>query len=1012
MRLADTFARHRRSLLALLTMAMVAGLFAGFGLPVGLFPNIPFPRIAVSIEAGDRPIDQMATVITRPLEQAVRAVPGVTDLRSTTSRGAADLKVSFAWNSDMNLAFQRTEAALARAAALLPPGVTFKVRRMDPTVFPVAAYSLTSTVAGPVALRRYADLTLAPLLTAIPGVARVESQGGARAEYRVEADPERLRALGLSLADVSQALSAANIQEADGKLEDRGKLYLTLADSRLTSQSDIENVVIKSAGGGVIRLGDIARVGLTGAPNWVRVTADGRDAVLVQVYQQPSGDTVRLVRDVAGVFAKAASDAPAGLKVSGWYDQSELIKTSARGLAEAIAVGAILAALVLLVFLRNIGVTVVAVVVVPAVLALTTLALRLTGQSFNIMTLGGMAAAIGLIIDDAIVMIEHMERRVARAPDDPLGSMRLAAQEFLRPLAGSSAATVLIFLPLAFLTGVTGAFFKALSLTMAIALTASFLLAWLVVPILMERLYRRGSAHQRRESRLAIGYRRALETTISRAWIAPAVMIPLAAIGVLSFLTLPSGFMPKLDEGGFILDYIAPPGSSLSETDRLVRQIETVLRATPEVATYSRRTGAQLGGDLTESNVGDFFVRLKPPPRRPIEAIMDEVRGEVAEQVPGVDIDTAQLMEDLIGDLTAVPQPIEVKLYSEDEALLRNTAGRVAKLLEGVPGLAEVRDGVVVVGDALDVHVDLARAALEGITPADASRQISALLSGDVATQVQSGPQLVDVRVWIPPSDRDRVSKIGALPLRAADGHVFPLSHIARVDILRGQPELTREGGRRMIAVTARVVGRDMGSAAKDVQRMMNGADTLPAGITFAMGGLFAEQQSAFAGLAAVFVAALAIVTVLLLLLYENFRIVASIIAMPIMAACFVGAGLWLAGVELNIMALMGVTMVVGIVTEVAIFYFTEFDSLMAEGVPPSRALIEAGVNRFRPIAMTTLAAILALTPLALGSSMQQPLAIAIIAGLIAQGPLVLLIMPALYRLIGGVAAERVGGGA
>ncbi len=1010
MSLADTFARHRRSLLALLAIAIVGGVVAGFGLPVGLFPNIAFPRVAVSIEAGDRPIDQMAAVITRPFEQAVRAVPGVTDLRSTTSRGAADLKVSFAWNSDMNLALQRTEAALARAAALLPPGVTFQVRRMDPTVFPVAAYSLTSAVAGPVALRRYADLTLTPLLTAIPGVARVESQGGAQAEYRVEADPQRLRALGLSLADVSQALSAANIQEADGKLEDRGKLYLTLADSRLTGQNDIENVVIKSAAGGVIRLGDIARVGLTGAPNWVRVTADGRDAVIVQVYQQPSGDTVRLVRDVAAVFARAATAAPAGLKVSGWYDQSELIKTSARGLAEAIAVGALLAALVLLVFLRNIGVTVVAVVVVPAVLALTTLALKLTGQSFNIMTLGGMAAAIGLIIDDAIVMIEHMERRVAQSPDDRVGAMRLAAQEFLRPLAGSSAATVLIFLPLAFLTGVTGAFFKALSLTMAIALSASFVLAWLVVPILMERLYRRAGAHQRRESRLANGYRRALETTTSRAWIAPVVMIPLAAIGVVSFLTLPSGFMPKMDEGGFILDYIAPPGSSLSETDRLVRQIGTVLRATPEVATYSRRTGAQLGGDLTESNVGDFFVRLKPPPRRPIETIMDEVRGKVAEQVPGVDIDTAQLMEDLIGDLTAVPQPIEVKLYSEDEALLRTTAERVAKSLEGVPGLAEVRNGVVVVGDALDIHVDLARAALEGVTPAEASKQISALLSGDVATQVQSGPLLIDVRVWIPPSDRDRVSKIAGLPLRAADGHVFPLSHIASVDILRGQPELTREGGRRMIAVTARVVGRDMGSAAKDVQRMMNGAGNLPAGVGFEMGGLFAEQQSAFAGLAAVFAAALAIVTVLLLLLYENFRIVASIIAMPMLAACFVGAALWMAGVELNIMALMGVTMVVGIVTEVAIFYFTEFDTLVDEGVPPSRALIEAGVNRFRPIAMTTLAAILALAPLAMGSSMQQPLAIAIIAGLIAQGPLVLLIMPALYRLIGGTAAAPADG--
>ncbi|MEP6967518.1 MAG: efflux RND transporter permease subunit, partial [Pseudomonadota bacterium] len=986
MRFADVAARHRRSLLALLVLAIVAGGVAGLGLPVGLFPNIAFPRIAVAIEAGDRPIEQTEAVVTRPLEQAVRAVPGVTSLRSTSSRGAAELKVNFAWNSDMNLALQRTEAALARAVATLPPGVTFTARRMDPTVFPVAAYSLTSGRVGPVALRRYAELTLTPLLTAIDGVARVDSLGGGRGEYRVEADPERLRAYGLSLADVTSALAGANVLQAAGKLEDRGKLFLTLTDSGLTSASDIEKVVVKSAGGGVIRLGDVAQVRLTGAPTWLRVTADGRDAVSVQIYQQPSGDTVRIVRDVAAVFATARATAPPGLKVSAWYDQSELIKTSAVGLAEAIAIGAVLAALVLLVFLRNLGVTLAAVVVVPVVLALTTLALRLTGQSFNIMTLGGMAAAIGLIIDDAIVMIEHMERRLAEAPEGRLETLRAAAAEFSRPLAGSSAATILIFLPLAFLTGVTGAFFKALALTMAIALIASFLIAWLVVPILVERLYRKAQPVHRRASALASHYRRVLQRATAAPWIAALVMAPLAAAGILAFLALPSGFIPKMDEGGFILDYVTPPGTGVAETDRLMRQIETVLEATPEVVTYSRRTGAQLGGALTESNTGDFFVRLKAPPRRGIEKVMDEVRGKVLARVPGVDVETAQLIEDLIGDLTSVPQPIEVKLYGEDETLLHATAAEVAKRIGGVRGVTEVRSGVVVAGDALDIHIDLARAALEGVAPEEAARQIGALQSGQVATQIQTGALLTDVRVWIPPERRDRASLLADLPLRAADGHILPLSRIATVETLAGQAEIEREGGRRMVPVTARVVGRDLGSAAKDVRRALSRGGVLPAGVTFEMGGLFAEQQSAFLGLAAVFAAALAIVTVLLLLIYENFRIVAAIVAMPLMAACAVGAGLWLVGVELDIMALMGLTMVIGIVTEVAIFYFTEYDSLVAAGAPPRQALVDAGANRLRPIAMTTLAAILALAPLALGSSMQKPLAIAIIAGLIAQG--------------------------
>ncbi len=1003
MRFADALARHRRSLLALVTIAIVGGVLAGFSLPVGLFPNIAFPRIAVTIEAGDRPIDQMATVITRPMEQAVRAAPGVTSVRSVTSRGAADLKVSFGWNTDMNLALQRTESALARASAALPPGVTFVVRRMDPTVFPVAAYSLTSLSAGPVALRRYADLTLAPLLTAVPGVARVDSLGGGQGEYRVDADPGRLRAYGLTVADVTAALSAANVLAATGKLEDRGKLFLTLSDSRLTSAADIDNVVLKTAGGGIVRLGDVATTRLTSAPSWMRVTADGRPAVSVQIYQQPSGDTVRIVREVAAVFAKVKATAPPGLRVSGWYDQSELIKSSAQGLAAAIAIGAVLAALVLLVFLRNLHITAVAVVVVPAVLAITTLALKLLGQSFNIMTLGGMAAAIGLVIDDAIVMIEHMERRLGEHPGDRLAAMRAGAAEFFRPLAGSSAATILIFLPLAFLTGVTGAFFKALSLTMAIALAASFLLAWLVVPFLMERLYRETTPIQRPRTRARQDYRRALERTTSAPWIAAAVMIPLVVVGLWAFLTLPSGFMPKMDEGGFILDYITPPGTSLTESDRLVRQIEGVLAATPEVVTYSRRTGAQLGGDLTESNVGDFFVRLKPLPRRPIETVMDEVRGRVQAGSPGIDVETAQLIEDEIGDLTAVPQPIEVKLYGEDQALLHATAAQVAARLEKVRGIEEVRDGVVVAGDALNVHIDLARAALEGIAPAEASRQITALLSGEVATQIQSGVLLTDVRVWIPAGQRDRVSAIADLPLRAADGHIFSLSRIATVETLAGQAEIDREGGRLMVPVTARVVGRDLGSAASEARHRIAASGVLPAGVTFEMGGLYAEQQSAFRGLALVFVAALAVITVLLLLLYENFRIVGAIVAMPLMAACAVAVGLRVVGVELNIMALMGLTMVIGIVTEVAIFYFTEYDSLVEGGVAPARALIDAGANRLRPIAMTTIAAILALAPLALGSSMQKPLAIAIIVGLIAQGPLVLLVMPAFYRLIGGL---------
>ncbi|HXQ17626.1 MAG TPA: efflux RND transporter permease subunit [Caulobacteraceae bacterium] len=1010
MTFAERLAAHRRSLLALLAIVVFAGVAFGVGLPVGLFPNIAFPRISIVIDAGDRPIDQMDVAITRPLAQAVRAVPGVLDLRSTTSRGSAELEVNFAWGSDMDLALQRTQSALSQASSKLPPGVTFTVRRMDTTVFPVAAYSLTSASIGPVALRRYADATLTPLLTAIPGVARVDTIGGGVGEFEVIADPATLRGYGLTEADLTAALANANVLAAAGKIEDRGKLYLTLNDSALTSAAQIGAVVVKSAGGGIVRLGDVATVRMTSAPAFSRVTADGRPAVSIQVYQQPSGDTVRIAGAVEQVFAKARATAPAGLTFRTWYDQSELIVASAQDLAVSIAIGAVLAGLVLLVFLRNVRVTLIAVVVVPVVLAITTLMLQLLGQTFNIMTLGGMAAAVGLIIDDAIVMIEHMERRLtehaAEGPGDRLGAMREAAHEFLRPLSGSSAATILIFLPLAFLSGVTGAFFRALALTMAVALISSFLIAWLVVPILVERLYATAATRTLHgPGRLVARYRVALEGATVRPMLILAAVAALAIGGGVAFAKLPSGFMPAMDEGGFVLDYVTPPGTSITESDRLVRQIEAVLARTPEVATYSRRTGAQLGGALTESNIGDFFVRLKPRPRRDIDDVMSDVRGQVQAQVPGVDIETAQLMEDLIGDLTAVPEPIEVKLYSEDAPLLDATAKTVADKLGKVAGITEIRDGVVVAGDAIDLHFDLARAALAGVTPSDAASQVTAMIDGDVATQVQSGPILSDVRVWIPPEQRNRVDSLGALPIKTADGHIVTLSQIADVSILRGQTELARENSRRMVAVTARVEGRDMGSAAQEANQVLSAPGALPAGVSFEMGGLYAQQQAAFSGLAVVFVAAMAIVMLLLLLIYENFRIVAAIVAMPLLAAAAVGLGLILTGTELNIMALMGLTMVIGIVTEVAIFYFTEFDHLLSLGEAPHSALIDAGANRLRPIAMTTIAAILALAPLAVGHSMQKPLAVAIIAGLIAQGPLVLLVMPALFKLIGGLGA-------
>jgi CzcA family heavy metal efflux pump len=1016
MDVAHWAAYHRRSILFLVAVLALAGVAAGFKLPVALFPHVDFPRVVVSLETGDRPADQMVISVTRPVEQAVRSVPGVVGLRSTTSRGSAELSINFAWGADMIAATLQVESAVNQALPAMPAGTRFTVRRMDPTVFPVAAYSLTSDRQSLVQLRDLASYQLVPLLSSVEGVARVEVMGGQQAEYRVEVDPDKLAAFGLTFSDVATALSASNVLQVVGRLEDHYKLYLLLSDTRIRSLATIANTVLRSGTDGLVRLDDIAKVYPATAPQWLRVTADGQDAVLVQVYQQPGGNTVRIVEAVNQRLQDYHDKLPTGVRIANWYDQSQLITTSARSVRDAIAIGVGLAAVVLLVFLRSLKITLVAILIVPAVLASTVLLLDVLHMSFNIMTLGGMAAAVGLIVDDAIVMIEHIIRRLRQRSGEPALTIREAAIEFTPPLAGSSAATVIIFAPLAFLSGVTGAFFKALSLTMGSALLISFLLAWLAVPLLAEHLLRRQDAETEDIGplfgRLLSGYRRLMRRLMQAPWLLVAGLAALVLIGLFAYSRVGSGFMPHMDEGGFILDYRAPAGTSLAETDRLLRQVEEILRRNPAVETYSRRTGAQLGGGLTEANEGDFFVRLKPLPRPPIDAVMDEVRSRIETEVPGLAIEMALLMEDLIGDLTAVPQPIEIKLYSDRPDELLATAPAVAAAIGKIPGVVDVTDGIVLAGDAINVVVDRDKAALEGIDPDAITQQLDAWFSGLVTTQVQEDTKLLGVRVWVPPAARDKINGIRGIWLRAPDGHHFPLRRVATVSVETGQPQITRDNLKRMVAVTGRISGRDLGSTLSAVKQTLAGPGLLAGDMYYELGGLYQQQQIAFRGLIAVFVAALALVFLLLLFLYEQFAAAIAILTSPLLALAAVFTGLWVTGIELNITAMMGMTMIVGIVTEVSIFYFSEYNELLRAGSGKAEALIQAGHNRMRPIVMTTLAALLALLPLALalgqGSAMQQPLAVAIIAGLLVQVPLVVIVMPLLYQRLTGIKTPEV----
>jgi multidrug efflux pump subunit AcrB len=1004
----DWVAGHRRSILLLLALSVLGGLVSAFQLPVALFPHVDFPRIEVMLEAGDRPAEQMVITVTRPLEEALHAIPGVRRIRSTTSRGSADLSIDFSWGHDMVLALLHVESTVNQQLPSLPPVTSFSTRRMDATVYPIAAYSMTSNTHSLVELRDIAQYQVSPLISAIDGVARVAVMGGQEAEYRVSVDPALLQAYGLTIEDVIQAVSASNVLKAVGRLQDHYKLYLLLSDTRFHNLQQISATVLRAGKNGLVRLEDIATVESSSVPNWQTIMADGRSAVLLPIYQQPGGNTVDIVAQIKARLKGFQEQLPAGIDIYTWYDQSRLVTETAAGVRDAVLIGAGLAALTMLLFLRSLKITLIAVLTVPAVLATSVLVLFVFGMSFNIMTLGGMAAAVALIIDDAIVMLENIVRRLRSGSGPPRSLIREAAVEFVHPLSGSSGSTIIIFLPLAFLQGVTGAFFKALSLTMASALLVSYVVAWLAIPLLSEHMLSDKDADRKDEGRITHGiqrpYRVLLGAILARPWLLWVGVLPLLIGGIFAYSRIGSGFIPKMDEGGFVVDYRALPGTSLAETDRLLQQVDAILKKVPEIIHYSRRTGTQLGGGITEANQGDYFINLKPPPRRSVWAVMDEVRRQIDEQVPGLEVETAQLIEDLIGDLTAVPQPIEIKLFGNSTQQLMETAPKVAHAIARVEGIVSVRSGIVIAGDSLEIKVDPSKGALEDIDPEAVTRQLNEYFSGIVTTSVQKGIKLIGIRVWVPETLRKREEQIAGLSLTAADGHRFPLSRIATVETVTGQPQITRDNLKRMVAVTARISGRSMGPAAHDVERVLKQIGLLPNGMYYELGGLYKQQQIAFRGLVTVFAAAVSLVFLLLLFLYERFIIVITIILMPLMAMTAVFIGLWVTGVELNITAMMGMTMVVGIVTEVAIFYFSEYRILVDRDRKHPDILIQAGINRMRPIAMTTMAAILALLPVALslgkGSAMLQPLAIAIISGLVVQMPLVLLVMPVLFHLL------------
>jgi len=1014
MRLFDYVRRHAKAILFTIVMFTLSGLALTWVMPVSLFPDVTFPRIVVLADNGEQPVERMMIEVTKPLEEVASSIPGVRTVRSITGRGSTEISIGLDWGSNVQQTLQMLQGRISNVRNELPATASVQAEQMFVAVFPIHAYSLTSDKLSLVELRDIALYQIRPALLRVKGVAKVEITGGDTREFLVTLSAARLAAYHLNPNQVSEAINKTNVISSSGLVENNYQLYLSLASGLVKSISDLESVVVSIQNGVPIRVSDVATVKPSVADRYIRTTAHGRDAVLISIIKQPTGSTVQIGQDVDAEVAGLTL--PSEVVFENCYDQGDFIMRSIAGTRDSIIIGVLLAMTVLVVFLRSWRVTLVIALIVPATIATTIVCIYAVGLTINIMTLGGIAAAVGLIIDDSIVVIENIFKQYARRKrrEEPQGEAMADASShslrFMMPaIIGSTASTIVIHIPLAFLGGVTGAFFASLSITMVCAMLISFLFSITLAPLLGSLILRESDfvkemEKERRPSRAAEWYGRVCEKLVRyRLMFIPAA-IALILITYVLFERIGSGFMPEMDEGTFVLDYKTPAGTSLTETNRMLMKVEDILMSVPEVDTYARRTGTELGFFMTEPNSGDFLIKLKKERKRGVEEIISEVRSKVVSSEPSMEIEFVQIMMDVIGDLSNNPSPVEIKLFGEDQQLLQAKAQEVKSLIETVPGVVDVFDGIVISGPSFVVDIDPAKTWQAGFNPSDVHEQLETIIRGRTESNIQKGEKLIGIRVRYPDIYRTDVDKIEGLQLINANNVPIPLRNIATFRKTTGQSEIRREGLRQYLAVTARTSGRDLGSTMADIKRKLAARLVLPRGVTYDFGGVYQTQQESFIGLFLVALAAFMLVFVVLLFEFGEFAVPLSIFVINVLSLFGVFAALWLADVTFNISSFVGVIMIIGIVAENAIFVLHAVKSFQAEGMGLDNAIVKAGQVRARPILMTTLAAVFALLPLAMGigtgAQMQQSLAIAVIGGFSVSSLLLFFGLPMIYRLM------------
>lgn len=998
------FISHKNPILAALVIILIGGVYSFQQLKTGLFPEITFPKIKIIANAELQPVDKMVVTVTRLLENAVKQVPDLQLVRSTTSRGSCELSAYMNPGADIDLSQQRIESQIAKISASLPAGVNISVEKMNPSILPVSGYSLESHNYSPAELKKIATYTVKPFLSQVSGVSEIRVIGGKSKEYWLELDAAKMQTLGISPDQISGVLSQTNFIKSNGYLADHNYLYLSVTDATVKTKADLEELVLTRKGNRTVKVSDIAKVSIQQSVEYTRINANGKDGILIAVIKQPNANLVDLSSQMAAKVNQLATILPAGITIKPYYVQADFVNESVKSVRDSLWIGLALAIIVAIIFLRSIKASATILITIPVTLCLTVIVIYFIGYSLNIMTLGAIAAAIGLIIDDAIVVVEQIHRTHEEHPDEPTKSLLSKAIGYLFPaMLGSSISTIVIFVPFVLMTGVAGSYFQVMTNTMIITLVCSFFVTWIGLPVIYLLLTK--DAHNNVSGKKAIVHEMKSQNWvryfIQRPYISFIFILVLIASIALIFPRLQTGFLPEMDEGSIVLDYASPPGTSLEETDRMLKEVEKEIVKIPDVQAYSRRTGTQMGFFITEPNTGDYLIQLKVNRKKSTDEVISDIRSHIESTQPALVVDFGQVIGDMLGDLMSSTQPIEIKIFGSDQAKLQGLSRQVADMVIKVKGTADVFDGIVLSGPTVNIQPNFSLLAQYGVSSASFQLQVQTAIQGSLIGDLYDKQQLSPIRMVYPSSRAFSIYDISNMKIFLPNGAAIPIQNLAKVDLKEGSAEVERENLQTIGTITARLDNRDLGSVMTDIQSAVKAKVNLLSGYHIEYGGAYKEQQQSFSELLTILIASSLLVFSVILFLFKDFKIAFLILLVSVLGISGSYLALFLTNTPLNVGSYTGLIIIVGIIGENAIFTFLQFkESLHDKDVDD--AITFAISTRLRPKLMTALGAIIALTPLALGigagAQLHQPLAIAVIGGFLVALPLLLIVLPSLIR--------------